>query len=329
MAASRASASPIDDSTVAAVSAIVPAICARLALELAPPSLDYVPFEVDDAIVGWIATQRLERLASFGDVFTVGSHRIGFVDALADREQRTAALHKVVRVLADEGRLSAWRGERFAVAPDLEAPALFDIERAAARYFGVHTAATHVNGLVDRDGETRMWLARRSLTKAIDPDLLDNLVGGGVAAGFSVRETMLKEAWEEAGIANEIAGEAQSYGTVHICREQARGLQRETVFVFDLHLPVDFVPANQDGEASEHRIVSLGDAARIIAVDSGRDQITADASLVILDCLMRHGVITPASAGAESHSRLDALRRPSMMPTARRDSGSRPSRTPR
>ena len=39
---------------------------------------------------------------------------------------------------------------------------LFEIERAAARYFGIHTYAAHVNGLVQAGDGVRRWLARRS-----------------------------------------------------------------------------------------------------------------------------------------------------------------------
>ena len=45
----------------------------------------------------------------------------------------------------------------------------FLLERAAARYFGVHTCAAHVNGLVRGATATTMWFARRSADKAIDP----------------------------------------------------------------------------------------------------------------------------------------------------------------
>ena len=146
--------------------------------------------------------------------------------------------------------------------PQFGAPPWFELERAAARYFGIHTYAAHVNGLVRRDGEIAMWIARRSATKSIDPGMLDNLVAGGIAAGQSVASTVVKEAWEEAGIAAALAARAQPAGTVHICREQPDGLQRETIFVHDLWLPADFVPAGQDGEVVGHRLVSLREWAR-------------------------------------------------------------------
>ena len=65
------------------------------------------------------------------------------------------------------------------------------------------------------------------------------------------------------------------------------GLQVETLFVHDLALPPDFVPLNQDGEVSGHRLVDLGEAARLAAQEDGPDEVTIDASLVVLDYLLR------------------------------------------
>jgi 8-oxo-dGTP pyrophosphatase MutT (NUDIX family) len=104
-----------------------------------------------------------------------------------------------------------------------------------------------------------------------------------------------KEAWEEAGIPASVAARARPQGSIDICRPQPQGLQRETVFVYDLELDTDFRPANQDGEAVEHRQLTVSAAAKLIAADAGDDAVTADASLVILDCLLRHGALGPDS----------------------------------
>jgi 8-oxo-dGTP pyrophosphatase MutT (NUDIX family) len=154
-----------------------------------------------------------------------------------------------------------------------------------------------------------MWLSRRSADKAIDPGLLDNLVGGGIPAGATVAETMVREAWEEAGIPDDVAATAMPVGEVRVCRPQPDGLQRETVFVHDLWLEPHFVPSNQDGEAVEHRLVSLDEAAALIAKDRGHDVVTADASLVILDFLLRRHGVDAESPDARA---LDALRYPSL-----------------
>ncbi|MFO1414381.1 MAG: DUF4743 domain-containing protein [Burkholderiales bacterium] len=283
------------------------ALHARLAAALAPPRQALVPLLTGGSVVGALTPARVDRVARWERIFRVNNGAVEFVPDLADEPARTAAMAGVARTLADEGALSPWRDERYAVAAGDGAPVLFRLERAAARYFGVHTVAVHVNGLVRAAGGRRMWLARRSPTKAIDPSQLDNLVGGGVAADTDVPRTLVKEAWEEAGIDAALARTAQPCGTVGIRRQQPDGLQWETIHVHDLWLPASFVPSNQDGEAVEHRCVVLPEAAVLAAHRDGPDLVTADASLVILDCLLRHGLVPETSRW---HAPLRALLRP-------------------
>lgn len=277
----------------------------RLERELARPAGAFVPLRVDAEIVGWMDERRAAQLASFGDVFHHAPDGIRFLAELQTPDARSDALDRIAHLLAAARELTPWRNERYAVASSREAPPYFLLERAAARYFGIHTYAVHVNGLVEVAGRSLMWIARRSPTKAIDPGMLDNLVGGGMPAGADVTATLVKEAWEEAGISPAIARRARPAATLQICRRQPDGLQRETIYAYDLTLPLDFVPAGQDGEVVEQRLVPLEQAAQLIANRSGEDVVTADASLVIADCLIRHGVIP---ADAPEFAALDALR---------------------
>ncbi len=137
--------------------------------------------------------------------------------------------------------------------------------------------------------------------------MLDNLVGGGIAAGQTIAATLVKEAAEEAGIDASLAREARPAGAVQIFREQPDGIQRETIFVHDLWLPESFVPVAVDGEVASTMLVTLIDAARIAGNADGADLATADASLVIADCLIRHGAIAPGTPGCTA---LEALRHP-------------------
>jgi len=260
-------------------------------------------------IVGWLDPARAANLAAFPEIFSIAGDAVVLSAALTDEPARTAALDRVARKLAADGLLTAWRNERYAVAAAFAAEPIFVLERAAARYFGIATHAAHVNGLVHGTDGTKMWFARRSPTKAIDPGMLDNLVGGGIAAGHTVAGTVVKEAWEEAGARADLAATARPAGTVRLCRTQPDGLQRETIHVHDLWLPADFVPNGKDGEVVEHRLVTLAEAARLIALAEGPDVVTVDASLVVLDCLIRHGAIAARAAALRT---LDALRRPAL-----------------
>ena len=95
-------------------------------------------------------------------------------------------------------------------------------------------------------------------------------MGGGLAAGAGVEETMVKEAMEEAGIPPELAATARwrriclnsiwicfkfnlnlfrrPAGAVSFYYQSERGLFPQTEFVYDLELPPTFEPRNTDGE---------------------------------------------------------------------------------
>jgi len=286
--------------------AILPAIAARLGALLASPRLRYRPFVVDGTPLGLVDDVRAERLRRLApDTFAVSDRAIVLDPRLDDADARSAAMSAVADALRQEGALPGWRDERYTVAPSFGMHPTFELERGAARYFGVRTYAAHVNGLVRDAAGARMWLARRSPAKAVDPGMLDNLVGGGIRARTRVDETLVREAWEEAGIAADIAARAAPAGALQVRRELPDGLQRETIFVHDLELPSDFGPANQDGEAVEHRLVDLCEAARLIGVPGGPDEVTVDASLVVLDFLLRRGAIAPDAPG---YLTLEALR---------------------
>jgi 8-oxo-dGTP pyrophosphatase MutT (NUDIX family) len=136
-----------------------------------------------------------------------------------------------------------------------------------------------------------MWIAQRSAGKAIDPGLFDTLVGGGIASGLSVRQTLIKEAWEEAGIMPALAQAAVAAASIRVCREVPEGLHAEVIHGFDLMLPADFQPVNQDGEVAQFRRLSLDAVARELDGDA---PYTVDAARVAIDCLLRRGAIAPA-----------------------------------
>lgn len=227
----------------------------------------YVPFMAGGRRIGWLQPELAARLASFPHVFSAGAERVDLLDA--------EGLTPVVEALAKEGFIPGWRNERYRIAD------LFDIERAAARPFGLTTQAVHLNGIA---GE-RMWLARRSATKPIDPGMLDNLVGGGISVGFTIEATLVKEAWEEAGIPAELARKAQPGGTLEVLREVPEGVQAETISIYDLELPEDWHPRNQDGEVSEFKLVTFAQVEREV--------LTYEAGLVARDYLKRRRARAP------------------------------------
>jgi 8-oxo-dGTP pyrophosphatase MutT (NUDIX family) len=266
------------------------------------------PFWIDAEQVGWIRANDVALLARWPDVFDIGSTRVTLAAAFNTVDLRSAALGSVIGALAAEGRIPGWRNETYAIRNAFDAPPLAYIERAASRFFGTMTYAVHLNGVVEyRDGVSsagapskgapQLWIARRSDTKATDPGMLDNVVAGGIGWGFGIDATIVKECWEEAGIPAEIAARAVAGRTAHVLQSLPEGTQAEQIFIYDLALPADFAPRNQDGEVGEHRLARIDEVARWIEEGA----MTVDASLATLDCLLRRRWIDEdACAGIEA-----------------------------
>jgi 8-oxo-dGTP pyrophosphatase MutT (NUDIX family) len=244
----------------------------------------FVPFVAGHVSLGFVRRDFLRHLDESRDVLDVSASAVGLRASLASYEARSDAMAAVAAALAARGVLSKWRGELYEIgAADAREPS-FCIERAAVRFFGFTAQAVHVNGLTRIGGESRMWIAQRSPDKPIDPGMYDNLVGGGIGRGLSVVQTLVKEAWEEAGIAAPLAREAKSAGTLEVCREVPDGLHAEIIHIYDLTLPPAFEPRNQDGEVAGFRALTLTDAGEELAGDA---PYTIDAALVAIDCLSR------------------------------------------
>ncbi len=249
----------------------------------------FLRFFVAGEPVGWLRPALGARLARWPDLFESSAADVHLASRLSTSDARSEALARVVRELADEGLVSRWRNESYAISTAPAGPTLFCIERAAVRPFGLPSLAVHVNGIAAGD-QKKLWIARRGPTIPTDPGMLDNLVGGGVGAGLSVQDVLVKEAWEEAGIEAALARSATRGGTVRILREVVEGVQSETIVVHDLALPPDFRPRNQDGEVAEFR---LAPAEEVLALIRDTEEFTLDAALVTLDHFLRDGAISP------------------------------------
>jgi 8-oxo-dGTP pyrophosphatase MutT (NUDIX family) len=251
--------------------------------------LPALPFYVKEHVVGWLRPSFADQLRRWPHVFEVGEAYVALKAKPDTAQGRSAAMAEVIRELHKDGVITGWRDELVSIAPTYGQPELLRMERAASRHFGVMAYGAHLNGFVRRGGMAYAWIARRSPDKPVDPDKLDNLVGGRISAGLSVDETLRKEAWEEAGIPPALLGGLNCVSAVRVEYSVPEGLHREVLFVHDLWLPEDFRPANQDGEVSEIRCMAVEEVIQnILAGD-----FTLDAGVVMIDGLMRLGAVLP------------------------------------
>jgi 8-oxo-dGTP pyrophosphatase MutT (NUDIX family) len=198
-----------------------------------------------------------------------------------------AALPGIARTLADQG-LYRWRGEAFDVREAPDGLALSQIDRGALPSFGIQAVGVHVNGLVQRDDGLHLWVARRARDKLLDPGKLDHIVAGGVPAGLTPLETLVKEAAEEAAIPADLAGGAVPVGTIGYAMERPEGLRRDWLVCYDLRVPSDFVPSPADGEVEAFELWPI---ARAVETVRDTDDFKFNVNLVLIDLFVRLGLI--------------------------------------
>ena len=263
-----------------------------------------LPFFVADGAqarpAGSVARAHLSALARWPQALQLAD---GALTLTLPAAERTGFFAMANRRLHQEGLIVAWRDETYPVLALDSGELLATFERAAARFWGTTTFGAHCNGYVaGADGRpSHLWIAHRSYTKATDPGLLDNLVGGGVPHGQTPAECVLREGWEEAGLTPAQMQGLQPGRRLRVARDIPEGFQLEEVSVFDLALPPGLQPENQDGEV--HSVALMPVAEALARAAAG--EMTVDAALVTLDFALRHRLLP-----TRIHARLQALAAP-------------------
>lgn len=204
------------------------------------------------------------------------------------------SLANITHYLYDSGNLKSLRNELLAVM-DEKNTVLARVERAAARALGIRTQAVHLIAYVDTDYSTpKMWLQQRAMNKATDPGKWDTLVGGLVTADeASLESALAREAWEEAGLKLPIEGASLQQGLTLRESRPVDGSSHmlEDLLSWDITLPADVVPVNQDGEVAQFACLPWAQVQNLLEQES----LTLEAALVIGVSAARRGLLYPAA----------------------------------
>ena len=238
-----------------------------------------IAFAIGPTQVGWVRPELARALAGFAAV-TVGARRVTLAADAA------STLPAIARALSEQG-FCRWRGEAFDVRASGDGPVLTTLDRGALPVFGVLAAGVHVNGLVQRPDGLHLWVARRAADKALDPGKLDHLVAGGIPAGMTPHETVVKESGEEAGIPASLAATATETGLVSYTMERPEGLRRDWLICYDLFLPADFIPYAADGEVESFELWPM---MRVLERVRDSDDFKFNVNLVLIDLFRRLGM---------------------------------------
>jgi isopentenyldiphosphate isomerase len=250
------------------------------------------PLMVGAARIGYVPHALAEELRRWPDVFRVAESAVTLDAGLANFEARSRAVDAPLRRLAEEGLIESWREEPYPVTPDWHVPPLMQVERAACPHLGIRAFGVHLNGFVRKADGIHMWIARRAYDKPTFPGMLDNMVAGGQPIGIGLKDNMIKECGEEAGIPKAIARTAVPVGMISYTHQPPEGCKPDQMFCFDLELPEGFTPRVTDGEVDDFY---LWPVEKVAATVRDSFEFKFNCNLVVIDFLMRHGVIDPDS----------------------------------
>lgn len=251
---------------------------------------DFAPFVVAGERLGQVRRSFAAALAGLGDGFAMADHALLWRAAPAGFDASSEAFAELGADLVRRGLVSHLHGERYPVL-NVAGEARFLMDRAVAPYFGIRAFGQHLNGYVRRADGLHLWVARRSANRRVAPGKLDHIVAGGLPWGISLDDNLRKECWEEASLSADIADCARPVGIISYCRDSERGLKPDTIYCYDLELADGVTPRCNDDEVESFRLLPAVEVMRIVETT---DDFKLNCNLVIIDFLIRHGLLTPA-----------------------------------
>jgi len=232
--------------------------------------------------LGYLSAARARLLAQHLKHTRLQAERLDWDAGHWSVGSRSDALQQALLTLREAGHLPGWRDETFSFLETGSERPFVRAERAGFYFLGMRSEAVHVNG-VTADG--RMWIARRSVNKAVDPGLLDNLCAGGLGADEAPLQALTRELFEEAGLHLQAAHNLRYAGSVNVGRVREGGWHEERLRVYNLLLAAGEQPVNQDGEVQDFQLLEAAEIARLIA----GGQFTPDAAAAISQGLLTQG----------------------------------------
>lgn len=182
------------------------------------------------------------------------------------------------------------RSEPFAI-PGANPP--IQVQRFAASLFGIASRGAHLTAYVTDASAPygiRIWVPRRSAHLHTYPGKLDTTVAGGVAAGETPYENIIREGAEEASLpASLLHSRVKSTGVLTYMALTESGLVcPDVIYCYDLELPPDVIPKPGDDEVETFQLMDVEEVKGAMLNEDFKD----NCNLVMLDFFIRHGIVT-------------------------------------
>ena len=214
-------------------------------------------------------------------------------DSLILKERNKNKLNSILAnttdLLVKKKIIKVITGEMFPCTLNIMGKVYFELDRALVEYLGIRGYGVHLVAYVKENKKIKIWTPKRAKNKRIEPNKLDNTVAGGISAGETIYEALIRESYEEAALEKKIIREAVQYGAInYIWRNKEFTIRRDTLFLYDLELSKDVIPKNIDGELVKFRLLSV---KKIIEKIQKTDDFKKNCVLVIASFLIKRGLI--------------------------------------
>lgn len=171
------------------------------------------------------------------------------------------------------------------------------VERFAAALFGITSRGAHLVAYCYNQCKMKVWIPRRSAHLYTYPNMLDTTVAGGVKSGVPPFQTIVEESDEEASLpASLIREKARCRGVVshmNVTGEDFRGekglVTPDYIYVYDIELPTDIIPKPHDDEVNSFTLMGVEELKAALL----REEFKPDSAAVLVEFLIRHGILTP------------------------------------
>lgn len=173
------------------------------------------------------------------------------------------------------------------------------IERFATALFGVTSRGAHLVAYCHGKSGMMVWIPRRAAHLYTYPNMLDTTVAGGVKSGVPPFQTIIEESDEEASLPESLIRErARCRGVISHMNVTGKDFPGEQglvtpdyVYVYDIELPEDVIPKPHDDEVSSFTLMPVEELRAALL----REEFKPDSAAVLIEFLVRHGIITPES----------------------------------
>ena len=248
---------------------------------------NFFEFFIKNHHVGFIKKKNLNIINKFPNFFLLEKNKIFLKKEINNFQKRTYAINQVFIFLLKQKLISSKHREFFPVFKSFKSKPLLKVQRLMGPFFGFQFFGVHLNGFLKKNNKYFMWIGRRT-KKGNFPNDLDQIAAGGLPFNVTIKKNLIKESYEEANIDKKLVVKSKYDGIISYRVETKLGLSRHILFCYNLELPMNFIPKNNDGEITNFYLWPI---EKILKIIKESRKFKFDCALVILLFVLNKKII--------------------------------------